>query len=391
MASPITNIVKWSVVPQKGQATFYNDMNTWLSETNTVVNSWNGSITQTNNVYADINIIYNAIQNQAVSGGYSQVYIDRALIAAYVEYTATGGETSTLTADNTNLQILKDGVLQVETTDYDLNADNVTIDWVAPLTVGNFIQWYDLNKLNNSFYKKSEIDSFTVKLTGNQTISGIKTFSSSPIVPTPTTGQQVTNKDYVDNLLNATITGTATFTNVDNNIEMTGIGSLGLEIGDVISIADSVSNNKIFTVEVLTNADNIIVNKAHAGGTTTKSLVDEAATADVVVTLLSKWYNASIGLGRGIVIMTAARALDVTYANNLKREMKVIVTNKTNVTTDPVYLEMKINGIAVLESDHGSDSGQSDRSAGTIIVPEGDDYLATSGGVGILLTWAELR
>ena len=38
----------------------------------------------------------------------------------------------------------------------------------------------------------------TVKLTGNQTIAGIKTFTSSPIVPTPTTDFQVATKKYVD-------------------------------------------------------------------------------------------------------------------------------------------------------------------------------------------------
>lgn len=37
-----------------------------------------------------------------------------------------------------------------------------------------------------------------VALTGNQTIAGVKTFSSSPIVPTPTTGTQAANKDYAD-------------------------------------------------------------------------------------------------------------------------------------------------------------------------------------------------
>ena len=41
-------------------------------------------------------------------------------------------------------------------------------------------------------------DSTAVKLTGNQTIDGIKTFTSSPIVPTPTTYTQVANKVYVD-------------------------------------------------------------------------------------------------------------------------------------------------------------------------------------------------
>jgi hypothetical protein len=39
-----------------------------------------------------------------------------------------------------------------------------------------------------------------VKKTGSiaETITGVKTFSSSPIVPTPTATTDVTNKDYVD-------------------------------------------------------------------------------------------------------------------------------------------------------------------------------------------------
>lgn len=37
-----------------------------------------------------------------------------------------------------------------------------------------------------------------VETEGNQDIAGIKRFTSSPIVPTPTTGTQAVNKDYVD-------------------------------------------------------------------------------------------------------------------------------------------------------------------------------------------------
>ena len=37
-----------------------------------------------------------------------------------------------------------------------------------------------------------------VATTGNQTIEGVKTFSSSPIVPTPTTSNQAVNKAYAD-------------------------------------------------------------------------------------------------------------------------------------------------------------------------------------------------
>lgn len=40
--------------------------------------------------------------------------------------------------------------------------------------------------------------SAVVKNSGDETIAGIKTFTSSPIVPTPITGTQAANKDYAD-------------------------------------------------------------------------------------------------------------------------------------------------------------------------------------------------
>ena len=39
-----------------------------------------------------------------------------------------------------------------------------------------------------------------VETEGNQSIDGVKTFSSSPIVPTPINGNQAVNKEYVDGL-----------------------------------------------------------------------------------------------------------------------------------------------------------------------------------------------
>ena len=54
------------------------------------------------------------------------------------------------------------------------------------------------NALTNGTKWKNVTSSF-VDLVNNQSIDGIKTFVKSPIVPTPTTGTQAVNKDYVDN------------------------------------------------------------------------------------------------------------------------------------------------------------------------------------------------
>lgn len=103
------------------------------------------------------------------------------------------------------------------------------------------------------------------------------------------------------------ITGTATFTKLTNNIELPKIGEMGLEIGDVITVSGSTNNNKEFTVEFLTDANNIIVNYEHRNGTTSKSLIQET-TANVTVKLLAKWYNAPLGLGQAWVNVTALKS-----------------------------------------------------------------------------------
>lgn len=56
-------------------------------------------------------------------------------------------------------------------------------------------------------YDAAAKPSETVNLTGDQTVNGIKTFNSSPIVPTPTTNFQASTKKYVDDGLLANKTG----------------------------------------------------------------------------------------------------------------------------------------------------------------------------------------
>ena len=55
-----------------------------------------------------------------------------------------------------------------------------------------------LNIEGEVFIPSGATFSKVVETEGNQTIEGVKTFSSSPIVPTPTANTQVANKLYVD-------------------------------------------------------------------------------------------------------------------------------------------------------------------------------------------------
>lgn len=66
-----------------------------------------------------------------------------------------------------------------------------------------------------------------VAKTGNQTVSGVKTFSSSPVVPDPTTSGQAANKAYVD----AQIAGGAS-TTLTGDITGTGIGTIATTLSN---------------------------------------------------------------------------------------------------------------------------------------------------------------
>jgi len=143
------------------------------------------------------------------------------------------------------------------------------------------------------------------------------------------------------------ITGTATFTNSTNNIALTGIGSIGLEIGDVVQVTGTASNNKLFTVEVITDDDNVVVNQAHAGGTTSKSLVDEIVSA--TVTLITKGFNAALGVGQGWVNVLGSRSSGVIYTNPTGRTiaLSVRITESTQVK----YLEIESLRVAGTNAD----------------------------------------
>lgn len=88
------------------------------------------------------------------------------------------------------------------------------------------------------FQVVSQVDD-AVRRTGDQTIAGVKTFSSSPIVPAPTTGLQAANKNYADTvaatLVNAAVAPATLAPTLLAAISGTGISASGAAI-DVPSI-----------------------------------------------------------------------------------------------------------------------------------------------------------
>lgn len=207
----------------------------------------------------------------------------------------------------------------------------------------------------------------------------------------PESGELAT-KEYVDiNSFSPTpiiATGTATFNSTTNNIKLTGIG-VGLEVGDVIQIsgAEDSKNNSEFTVEVITDANNIIVNQGHANKGTIKNVATRASDPNVTVKLLAKYYNAPPSLGRYYVNMAASRTHSTSYPNNTKREMIVSVEIGAG---NPQGCQAYVDGKRVVYSVNTTPSSNT---VITFTVPAGSVYLANNNGVGgsSVNSWHELR
>jgi hypothetical protein len=85
----------------------------------------------------------------------------------------------------------------IDVGDYQIRAKTLYADvpiGTAPLTITSTTVVSNLNADTVDALHSTDI----VQMTGNQTVAGIKTFSSSPVVPTPTTDMQTSTKKYVD-------------------------------------------------------------------------------------------------------------------------------------------------------------------------------------------------
>ena len=90
------------------------------------------------------------------------------------------------------------------------------------------------------------------------------------------------------------------FTGSSNQISVTNIvPKLGLELGDVISVEGTSSNNNTYTVESITNDSTIIVNYEHRNNKGAKTLTNETVSCDIG--LVAKWFEAPLGLGQSWV------------------------------------------------------------------------------------------
>lgn len=307
-----------------------------------------------NDTEADINLKWEQVQSQAVTGGYSQAYID-----------------ATFTPKILNTQTAK-------TTPVDAD--------LIPLS--DSVASFGLKKLSWADLKATLISSFGVLING---LTAKATPVDADMIVIADSESSNTSKKLSWADLKATLrtipivsSGTATFTATTNNINLTGIG-VGVEIGDVIQIsgADDAKNNSEFTIEVITDANNIIVNQAHANKGTSKNVAARSGDTGVTVKLLAKWYSATAGLGQDWVDVTSSRNTSTTYTNNTNREIFIAYTT-TQIGTGSTT--MSINGTLAVAGSQSNISGQVNI---TLPISKANTYLA--GGTNTKLYWWEKR
>ncbi|MDD4406218.1 MAG: hypothetical protein PHO36_15830 [Parabacteroides sp.] len=195
------------------------------------------------------------------------------------------------------------------------------------------------------------VNSTVIRTTGNQTLGGVKTFSSSPVVPTPTDGTYATNKSYVD----TAISGAASkWTTSGTNTYLTATGNN-------VGIGTSAPSKKLHVVGDIGIDDNNLINFLRADGS-------------------SSGYMSSVNEGEGITIgenRGAYRTLidtfndSVTLSTGASGINKMILTSAGNVginTASPSY-KLDVNGTA--------------RFTGAVIVgaPSESTHAATKGYV----------
>lgn len=209
---------------------------------------------------------------------------------------------------------------------------------------------------------------------------------------------EMVGKQYIDasipdlaGYLQPSTTGSCTTNGTtDNTLVLTGIVSaLALETGDVIQITGSTGglNDKLFTVETITDANSIIVNYEHAGNRANGSLKLADETATVTITRIAKWFNAPNGLGQAWVGVTGSRAAATNYTNTTGRAISVTIS--TGAAGSSSATGAFFVGGTQIQGWNSTNSAY--RFTTFAIIPLGEVYRFNMSGATNIENWSELR
>lgn len=217
------------------------------------------------------------------------------------------------------------GVVQSDINAHEANTSNPHSVTKTQVGLGNADNTSDANKpistATQTALDAKANDADVVHDTGNETVAGIKTFSSSPIVPTPTTDFQAATKKYVDD--NGGGGGGA----VDSVNGQTGVVVLDQDdVGDGTTYKQYSQTEKTKLAGIETAADVTDAANVGAAGAFMKSVDD---TDDITVGTTNKFATAAEKTKLGHITVTQAVDLDT-----MESDIAGKVTGPASVTDD---------------------------------------------------------
>ena len=223
---------------------------------------------------------------------------------------------------------------------------------------------------------------------GNETIAGVKSFTLSPIVPTPTTDFQVATKQYVDTKtwkdINYKSTPvTITSWSYSGTTITLNVVSHTFVVGDYIEVAGLTATtypaNGIHLVTNVTPTTIIFTLSAMPTGTAGVS----SATAKGYV-LVNGRISESIGVGQTSKNVKTSRMNGVTYTNSTGKPIEVSISVGA---TGNGTITFNLNGIPAIQTALATGAA----TEMTKIVPNGNTYLISADATFNILQWFELR
>jgi hypothetical protein len=190
------------------------------------------------------------------------------------------------------------------------NSDGTVIQDITVTAQGHVtsVGSYDLD---NRYYTKTQTDGAYVALTGAQTVAGVKTFSSSPVVPTPTNATDAANKSYVDGVASSgvsdgdkgdIIVGSAgTSWTIDSGVVTNSKIAAGTITDSAISASAAITGTKIQQGSTSVRGTVQLTDSVSDNSTTTAATPNSVKTAYDLANTANTTANAAFPAAGGVI------------------------------------------------------------------------------------------